>query len=114
MLDRTPSLRLILTNLPPEDAPLLARELVARGEVACVNIIPGVRSFYIWEGHIEDAIESTLLIKTDVSHVDSVCHLIDRLHPHDVPEILVSAPQAVSTAYGTWVSEVVGSKPEQQ
>ena len=35
-----------------EQANLLAREIVGRRQAACVNILPGVRSVYRWQGKI--------------------------------------------------------------
>jgi len=35
-----------------EQANLIAREIIARRQAACVNILPGVRSIYRWKGKI--------------------------------------------------------------
>ena len=41
-------MRLVISTAPAQEAPKLARKLVEESLVACVNIIPGVRSIYKW------------------------------------------------------------------
>ena len=56
---------LILTSLPDlASAQALARQLVERKLAACVNLLPAVQSVYRWQGQVEQAFETTLLIKT--------------------------------------------------
>lgn len=55
----------ILTTAPnPDVAQKLARELVTRCLVACVNIVPGVESIYRWQGQLESSNELLLVMKT--------------------------------------------------
>lgn len=55
--------QLILCTCPDADiAEKIAGELVASQLAACVNILPGVRSVYLWQGKIESAQEHLLLI----------------------------------------------------
>jgi periplasmic divalent cation tolerance protein len=43
----------VVTTVRTEDqANLIGRELVARRLAACVNVLPGVRSIYRWQGKI--------------------------------------------------------------
>ena len=97
--------RLFLTTCPDEpSAESLARALVERRLAACVNIVPGVRSFYRWEGEIHDDGELLLLIKTAAS-VDALRAAIDELHPYDVPELAALEIADGSPAYLRWVAE---------
>ena len=43
---------------------LIANTLLNKRYAACVNILPRIRSKYIWEGRIVESRESALLIKT--------------------------------------------------
>lgn len=46
---------IVLTTAPKtDDAERIARGLVEARHAACVNLIPGIRSFYRWQGAIED------------------------------------------------------------
>lgn len=80
---------LVLTNVPDaESARAIASTLVDGRLAACVNCLPGVTSFYRWQGTIEEATEMTLLIKTRQERYAEVEGAIRRLHPYDVPEII--------------------------
>ena len=53
MSPRKTSTILVLTSVGNEEqGELIARELVGRRHAACVNMVPGVRSFYRWQGKI--------------------------------------------------------------
>ncbi len=71
-----------------EQANLIARELVVRRQAACVNIMPGVKSTYRWQGKICSDTEQLLLIKTCRTEFDHVAATIGELHSYELPEIL--------------------------
>ena len=71
-----------------EQANHLARELVARRQAACVNILRGLRSVYRWQGKICQDSELMLVIKTAEEEFDAVRETIQELHSYDLPEIL--------------------------
>lgn len=71
-----------------EQANLIARELIARRLAACVNIVPGVRSVYRWQGKIASDAELLLIAKTREEDFEPVSAAIKELHSYDVPEIL--------------------------
>ncbi len=81
-------MRVVLCNCPPERSNELARRLVEEGLAACVNVIPGVESFYVWEGKLEHDAEHTLLIKTADARLAALGERIRALHPYTTVEIL--------------------------
>ena len=55
----------ILSTCSGEDeAGRLARMLVEERLAACVSVVPGMRSYYRWQGAIETAAECLLIVKT--------------------------------------------------
>jgi periplasmic divalent cation tolerance protein len=79
----------VLTTVGTEEqANLIAREIVARRQAACVNILPGVRSIYRWKGKICKDGELMLVVKTLESEFDGVAATIRELHSYELPEIL--------------------------
>ena len=66
----------------------IARELVARRHAACVNMLPGIRSCYRWQGKICHDSEILLMIKTTAEEYDEVAATIRELHSYELPEIL--------------------------
>ncbi len=79
----------VLTTVGTEEqANHLARELVARRHAACVNILPGVRTVYRWQGKICRDGELLLVIKSTAEEFEAVRGTIRELHDYEVPEIL--------------------------
>jgi periplasmic divalent cation tolerance protein len=71
-----------------EQAYLIAREIVARRQAACVNVLPGIRSIYRWKGKICKDGELLLIVKTLESELEGVQETIRELHSYELPEIL--------------------------
>jgi periplasmic divalent cation tolerance protein len=71
-----------------EQAYLIAREIVARRQAACVNIIPGIRSIYRWKGKICKDGELMLLVKSLEGEFEGIAATIRELHSYELPEIL--------------------------
>ena len=83
-----PALSLVLVNTPPADAERIAKALVEARLAACVNVVPAVKSFYHWQGKLEEATESTLLIKTQKALLPELTQAVKAIHPYSVPEVI--------------------------
>ncbi len=98
----------VLTTVSSEDdAERLARALVERGLVACVNVLPGVRSIYRWQGAVQDDRELLLLAKTTAARLAEVTAALAELHPYDVPEVVALEASMVAPAYAAWLRDCV-------
>ena len=96
----------ILCTVPDEaTAEKLATGLVEGRLAACVSAVPGVKSFYRWQGKIEAETEIQLLIKTRSERFDELAAWISENHPYEVPEIIAIPADRVSDAYLTWAVE---------
>ncbi len=82
----------------------LASTLVDERLVACVNLIPGVRSFFRWEGQVCDEAEVLLVIKTREALVDELARRVADLHPYDVPEVISLPITGGLPDYLAWVA----------
>ncbi len=101
-----PRYALVLTTLAADtDADALARILVDERLVACVNLLPPMRSIYRWEGKIETATERQLIMKTSSGRLEELKSRLAALHPYEVPEILVIGIHDGGQSYLDWVSE---------
>ena len=98
-----PTVRLALTTAPPDRAEALAEGLVSSGAAACVNIVPGLRSIYRWEGALANDPESLLLIKTSADASPQVAAYLDAHHPYEIHVLLVVALEEVDRAYAAWL-----------
>lgn len=99
-------LRVVLVTAPDAGvAEGLARSLVEQRLAACVNVVPGVRSFYRWEGRVEDAGEWLLVVKTRADRAEALAARVRELHPYELPEILELPVVGGSPAYLGWLGK---------
>jgi periplasmic divalent cation tolerance protein len=86
----------------------IASALVAAGCAACVNIVPGVRSIYRWEGRICDESEVLLLIKSTSEQFEPVRSEIRRLHDYQIPEVIAVPIELADGDYLAWMRRQLG------
>lgn len=105
---------LIYTTFPSlEDAKRVGEALVAARLAACVNAFPGMISIFEWEGARETAEEVAMIIKTRASLKDQVMAETKRLHPYEVPALLVLPTEGGSEDYCGWIVSQT-REPERQ
>ncbi|WNM58683.1 divalent-cation tolerance protein CutA [Candidatus Nitrospira allomarina] len=92
------------------EATSLSRILVKNGLAACVNIIPGVRSIFHWEGEIAEEQEFLLLAKTVRRSYDQLVSLVKANHSYEVPEIIALPIQLGSEEYLAWIRDATKSR----
>ncbi len=96
--------RIVLTTAAnPEEAQRIARTLVEERLAACATLVPSVRSIYRWEGKVEDASETLILIKTGAQQLDALESRLHALHSYETPEFLVIETARGSSAYLAWM-----------
>lgn len=95
---------LVLTTYPDrEGAERLAAELVRARLAACVNVLPAVRSFYLWEGRENSGTEHQLFIKTRDALYPQVESAILDAHPYELPEIIATTISRGLPGYLNWI-----------
>ena len=98
---------LIMTTLDDEQkARHLARSLVEQHLAACVQMLPGMRSCYRWQGKVEEAGEFLIQIKTAPARAEEVMQWLAHHHPYALAEI-VRLDASASDAYAAWVAGAV-------
>lgn len=99
---------LVLTTWPADRDPApLARALVEERLAACVNVLPEMRSYYRWQGSLQEDTERQILLKTTADRVDALRARLHALHPYEVPEFLVLSISEGSKGYVDWLIESV-------
>lgn len=88
----------------------ISRALIDRRLAACVNLVPRVESCYRWQGAVERAAETLLIIKTTRRRFAALARAIRSLHPYDCPEIIALPLAAGHPPYMRWVAESVASR----
>ena len=96
----------VLVTAPnAEVATTLAKTLVAEKLVACVNIVPGLRSIYAWEGKVCDEEEVLCMLKTKRALFTALRERVVALHPYQVPEIIALPLMEGSAPYLAWLRD---------
>jgi periplasmic divalent cation tolerance protein len=104
-------IRLVLTTVAnPEEAARLGRTLVEERLAACATLIPGAQSIYRWQGEIESATETLLLIKTGDEQLARLEVRLHELHSYQTPEFLVLKVDAASQPYFDWLQSSLRSE----
>ena len=85
----------------------IGRILVEKRLAACVNVIPGITSFFFWEGKLCKDKEVMLIIKTTERNVEEVTNSIRKIHLYSVPEIIFLRIEKGDKKYLDWVRETV-------
>lgn len=112
MIESSPDLVSVHVTVPdPELAEQLARALVERRLAACVNVLPGVRSVYRWNGAVEQGDELLLLIKTERARLPELEAEVLARHSDEVPCLLVQSVEAGHAPYVAWLHEQVSPAP---
>lgn len=96
---------LVLTNMPDEaSARLLAEALVTQQLAACINIMAPCQSVYTWQGKLETASETPMLIKSSSARYAQLETAIIKMHPYELPEIITINIDGGLPQYLQWVS----------
>lgn len=93
----------VLCTAPVDKAEWLAERLLEDGWIACANLVGPVVSRYVWEGRLERAEETLLVLKTRTDLLAGLRTRIVELHPYEVPEVLELPTSGGLDAYLTWV-----------
>ena len=81
----------------------VARTLVTEKLAACVNLLPGLTSLYVWQGELTESEEVLALLKTPRDRYPALENRLRELHPYGVPEIVAVEFAAGLPAYLQWL-----------
>src|SRR4051812_20819561 len=79
------------------------RSLVERRLCACVNILPGMVSYYWWNDALERGEEAVMIIKTRASLAERASVAVKEMHSYSTPAILVLPLESVDQNYFGWI-----------
>lgn len=103
---------LVYTTCPSKQhfAEIIAKALIQKKLVACVNILNHISSMYLWEGKLCCSKEKLLIIKTTNKLFERVKAEILKLHPYECPEVISINISKVSQQYLVWLQNVLNIK----
>jgi periplasmic divalent cation tolerance protein len=104
---------LIYTTWPDaETAERVGAEAVAERLAACANVLAPMTSIYRWDGAIERAAETPMLLKTTAGASEALRDFIVERHPFEVPCIVAVPVLAVGSnlAFLAWILAETGGQ----
>ena len=96
----------------PASAEAAAATLLDEGLIACANILPAMRSLYIWQGERGAGEECGALFKTDAALLDAVIARLAEIHPYEVPAITGWRGDAAAPATAAWLGGLVSRRKD--
>lgn len=98
---------LVLVTCPASESENLAKTVVEERLAACVNVLPGVRSVYLWEGNLCNEMEELLVIKSTADTWNKLRDRVKELHSYDTPEIISVMIKDGHKPYLDWLRAAV-------
>jgi periplasmic divalent cation tolerance protein len=103
------TLSLLLTTVAKKsDARRLATASFQHRSAACIQIISGIESHFIWKGKKSTCHEFLVLAKTTTRKLKSLETLWKKIHPYACPELITLSGRA-ATSYARWIQASVSS-----
>lgn len=94
---------IITTFSSEEEGGEVITRLVEKGLIGCGTMIPKVTSIYRWQGKVEKQSECLALLKTTSVRIEEAKGELLKLHPYQVPELIVVSPSDIHGGYLEWL-----------
>lgn len=94
---------LYVTASSQDEAETLARTVVGERLAACANVLGPARSFYWWDGAVQEGQEVVLVFKTRSALVTAATQRIKELHSYDCPCVVALDIQGGNLDYLKWL-----------
>lgn len=98
---------ILITTSSEEESHKIAVLLLRQRKAACVNIIPKVDSIFRWQGKLDSAQESLLVVKTQASLLSEIVDVVKTAHSYEVPEIIALPIIGGNESYLNWIDKEV-------
>ena len=106
-MKETGKIVVFVTTGSEQEAHKIAELLLTKRKAACVNVIPRVDSSFWWQGKLDSAHESLLIIKTKASLLSEIIDLVKSAHSYEVPEIIALPIIGGNKDYLKWIDNEV-------
>lgn len=108
----TDKIVVLTTCASEQEAERLAHAMVEQRVAACVNVIPGLKSYYHWQGKLESAGEWLLLIKSSRAAFAALRAALEKAHSYEVPEVIALPVVDGAPNYLNWLSTNLAAQNE--
>lgn len=93
-----------------QEARAIATHLVSNHLVACVNLVPSIRSIYWWKDEITEDNEVLLLMKSKRENVSEIEKAVRSLHSYETPELIAVPLNYGFAEYLNWIDAALKRK----
>jgi len=101
---------IFITTKNGREANKIATKLVEDKLIACANVIKGVHSIFRWQGKIDKANETLLILKSKKNCFSKIVKMVKKYHSYDVPEIIALPIVDGSRDYMNWIKSNCSAK----
>jgi periplasmic divalent cation tolerance protein len=96
-------LHIMITTLPTmRDAEKISRLMVEESLAVCVQVSGGCRSWYRWQGSVEEGPEVLVRLKLRADRLEAARGRLQALHPYETPMIMDWPVAWVDPGYLAW------------
>ncbi len=100
-----------ITCASEDEAERIASALLDERLVACANILPGMRSLYLWKGKREQARETVLICKSMEDRLEALTKKICALHSYETPCVTALPITGGNPDFLAWIEESTSPLP---
>ena len=90
------------------EAKIISDQLLEKKLIACANIVEGVQSVFWWQGKIDQAKETLIILKSKRSLFKKIVKTVKAYHSYEVPEVIALPIVDGNPDYLRWIDESVG------
>jgi periplasmic divalent cation tolerance protein len=106
-MDNTGHAVILVTAGSESEALRIRDALLSERRAACVSIVRDVNSVFWWQGKLESAQESLLVVKTRTSQIDEIVNLVKQNHSYTMPEVIALPIIGGNPEYLDWMEREV-------
>lgn len=96
---------IFVTTSSTAEAERIGNKLVEDKLVACVNVIPNIRSIFHWQGESCNEEEVLMILKSVRANLEKIIKNVKQLHSYEVPEVIAIPIIGGSQEYLDWVNK---------
>ena len=98
----------LITAKDALEAKTISDQLLEKKLIACANIVEGVQSVFWWQGKIDQAKETLIILKSKQDLFKKIVKTVKAHHSYEVPEIIALPIIDGNPDYLKWIHESVG------
>jgi len=95
----------LITAANKKEADKISKKLIQNKLAACVNIVNGIKSLFWWQGKVDRAKETLLIVKSRQEKFAKIVKLVKANHSYAVPEIIALPIISGFKAYLKWIDD---------